>query len=440
LKELGSKLFSKEKTEGKKEKTIDNPNTSRVSKSVSTPTKDAKKEKSTPKLVSKESKKDPATSSTKPSESEPKCRPLTGKRNSLFALAISSKKDVSQSKDSIQSPTTLTWSKNSLATCSSGFSESSHSVASSKKLSMCSLVLPERPEFDELLEGNGGSQTAPADITQNPLERPSENRTLSKRPETASARSSRSAISIDSMKQKKLDKETWKSQLKDTVQKRMSIKYGDVATTILTEFSIGIEPAPVAPSQKIPWRKLMNTLWLGCLVKQAYKKTSAKMTVDSTTAVDTENKSLSYILKRLGMQPSTDYLSKVRDILTEFPEKRQVDLLERMLSSRIPDFAKLGIKERLHLCKIMSLDFHPQNTVLLWEEHKVTCFYYVLSGQIEVFKLNNGGKIRLSLMNPGTVFGHARVKVENATRSACAVMSMDTHVLCIDKDAYLKVF
>jgi CRP-like cAMP-binding protein len=77
--------------------------------------------------------------------------------------------------------------------------------------------------------------------------------------------------------------------------------------------------------------------------------------------------------------------------------------------------------------------------VLLWEEHMVTCFYYILSGQIDVFKLNNGNKIRLSMMNPGAVFGHARVRVKNATRSACAAISMDSYILYIDKNEYLEV-
>ena len=43
-------------------------------------------------------------------------------------------------------------------------------------------------------------------------------------------------------------------------------------------------------------------------------------------------------------------------------------------------------------------------------------------------------------MKSGSVFGHARIKVENATRSACATMIQDTTLLTIYREDYIKVF
>jgi hypothetical protein len=77
--------------------------------------------------------------------------------------------------------------------------------------------------------------------------------------------------------------------------------------------------------------------------------------------------------------------------------------------------------------------------VVLWEEHKVTCFYFILSGQLDIFKLNKGSKLSLVLWNQGSALGHARIKVENATRSACAITTMGTVLLTVKRCKYFEL-
>lgn len=107
--------------------------------------------------------------------------------------------------------------------------------------------------------------------------------------------------------------------------------------------------------------------------------------------------------------------------------------LERMLTWRIPDFGKFPEQERKAICQAMRYEAYDSGTVLLWEDHLVTCFYLVLSGQLEIFKLNSGSRLRLVVFNSGTVLGHARIKIDNATRSAGGVFLSPAVVLTIDR-------
>lgn len=75
----------------------------------------------------------------------------------------------------------------------------------------------------------------------------------------------------------------------------------------------------------------------------------------------------------------------------------------------------------------------------MWEEHVCTCFYFLIFGQIDVFKINKGSKLKLAVMKPGAIFGHARIKVDGATRSACATLLQDSVILTIDREYFMSV-
>jgi hypothetical protein len=345
---------------------------------------------------------------------------------------------------------------------------SEHSIESKpilKRKSLDGLLMPDRPSLDILAETSNAAsyaQTAPVDVKENPLERSILNQRSPNTkvdPNSSSVTFNAPNIQFSSPMQtrrksmfpgtapKNEEASDKKQVLQERLMKKLAQKYGDMALVESTSLESAqlqkkSSSLSITSHSHRNWMKVIHSLYYGCLIRKTYKHLARRLAADTQDAHQIENRSLAYVLKTLGSQPPAEFIQKVKYILMEHPSNRsqeQLMVLERMLSSRLQDFAKLGMNERLHLCKIMQLDFYPKGTILLWEEHKVTCFYYILSGQIEVFKLNNGGKILLSMMNPGTVFGHARVKVEKATRSACAAMSMDTHVLYIEKESYLKV-
>lgn len=75
--------------------------------------------------------------------------------------------------------------------------------------------------------------------------------------------------------------------------------------------------------------------------------------------------------------------------------REQIEKLQNILYHKMPDFAKFSLNERVTFCKVMSFDTYPKNTLMIKEGHIGTCFYFVFSGQVEVFKLSDGWKHRV---------------------------------------------
>jgi CRP-like cAMP-binding protein len=109
------------------------------------------------------------------------------------------------------------------------------------------------------------------------------------------------------------------------------------------------------------------------------------------------------------------------------------------LTTSIRDFKTFSKAEQVHLARHLRYDVLINDQVLLWEEHLATCFYFILTGSIDVFKLNNGGMIKLATMKAGSAFGHGRIKVDLARRSAGAVSIGEGVVLTVERDAYLSM-
>jgi hypothetical protein len=111
------------------------------------------------------------------------------------------------------------------------------------------------------------------------------------------------------------------------------------------------------------WKKIYRILLFWSLVTKTYRKLSEKLVQNVKEAPVLENRSLAYLLKSYGNQPSMEFIKKVKDILVDHRDHRSpknLEILDKLLSSKIQDFAKLSQPERLHLCKIMKLDFYPQ--------------------------------------------------------------------------------
>jgi hypothetical protein len=156
------------------------------------------------------------------------------------------------------------------------------------------------------------------------------------------------------------------------------------------------------------------------------------------TSLTEDLKQKSAILEPKILNTVMNSLNKIKTLFDKSRDDLSVsEQLERMLCWRIPDFAQFPELERKEICKIMRYESFEAGTVLLWEDHIVTSFYLVLSGQMEIFKLSASSKLRLVIWNSGTVLGHARIKVKNATRSAGAVFLSPAVLLTIDRGIFL---
>lgn len=65
----------------------------------------------------------------------------------------------------------------------------------------------------------------------------------------------------------------------------------------------------------------------------------------------------------------------------------------------------------------------------------------IVSGRIEIFKDNKTAKLPLTVMKNGQIFGMARLTIEGATRTACAVTLSDSILLTIERgSSFIKWF
>lgn len=71
--------------------------------------------------------------------------------------------------------------------------------------------------------------------------------------------------------------------------------------------------------------------------------------------------------------------------------------------------------------------------MILMENHIATCFYIILSGQVEIFRVREEMKNRMGIVNAGFEFGERTMRTTMARRTACAATLMDSTMLHIDK-------
>ncbi|KAJ3273637.1 hypothetical protein HDV01_004246 [Terramyces sp. JEL0728] len=148
---------------------------------------------------------------------------------------------------------------------------------------------------------------------------------------------------------------------------------------------------------------------------------------------------LSYMLKIQIVEPSEAYIAQIESFLKEpaFRRSREtVASLEKVLSFRMPDFAKFSKNERMFFCQAMKLEKYTKGAILMKENNLATNFCFLLSGQIEFFKFDNGFKVRVNLKNPGNLIGDRGLQSKTVKRSVCAATTTDSKLLMITKDDY----
>lgn len=80
---------------------------------------------------------------------------------------------------------------------------------------------------------------------------------------------------------------------------------------------------------------------------------------------------------------------------------------------------------------------YTKDTLVIKEGNISTAFYFVLSGQLEIFKTKYDEKVRLIVCNMGDCFGDRSMNLINDKRTASATCLVDSELLSIDKSMEL---
>ncbi|KAJ3320465.1 hypothetical protein HDV06_005288 [Boothiomyces sp. JEL0866] len=187
------------------------------------------------------------------------------------------------------------------------------------------------------------------------------------------------------------------------------------------------------------WFFLFRTQQFGLKLSKAYRSITTSNYSQLTQLPILDAGTLTYMLKIQIVEPSEAYILQMEAFLKEPAFNRSqetVTSMEKILSFRMPDFAKFSNNERKFFCQAMQLEKYTKGAILMKENNLATNFYFLLSGQIEVFKFDNGYKIRVNLVNPGKIVGERGLQSKTVKRSACAATTTNSKLLMITKDDY----
>lgn len=120
----------------------------------------------------------------------------------------------------------------------------------------------------------------------------------------------------------------------------------------------------------------------------------------SKNAANLSAKPLTELLKEMTRDIDNVTSFKLKTLLLIPPRERHFDIVQKIntvMNECIPDFGKAFVdeQERYHICKHLRFDFLKKDTVLLWEEHICTCFYFLIYGRVDIFKINKGSKLKV---------------------------------------------
>lgn len=83
--------------------------------------------------------------------------------------------------------------------------------------------------------------------------------------------------------------------------------------------------------------------------------------------------------------------------------------------------------------------FFPKDTIIFREGESGDHMYILITGEVRIVKNIRGAEVVLAIMEKGDFFGEMAL-LENASRSATAIVNKDAEVIVIDKDNFQPMF
>jgi hypothetical protein len=187
------------------------------------------------------------------------------------------------------------------------------------------------------------------------------------------------------------------------------------------------------------WRLAWNGVTIGrWFIKFYYEMRTREANMKRATVMEAEG--VAFLLSSQIAKPDMVLAAKLKE-LTSSPERSEADVeaLERILSIRQRAFGRFTTDQRLKFCKILKYEHHTENRIVVREGHVSWAFYFILSGQVEIFKVKNGLKYRLNVMNAGASFGDRTMNMLNDKRTASVATTTETELIRIDKSDFFDV-
>ncbi|KAI8910284.1 hypothetical protein EDD86DRAFT_246666 [Gorgonomyces haynaldii] len=190
-----------------------------------------------------------------------------------------------------------------------------------------------------------------------------------------------------------------------------------------------VQNDPVIKQVRNKWKMAYTAVKFGLRLSYIYK--DIVNSIQNMTIAPSQVESA--ILHQLRSFADTG--SDILTLMGPKPETRRqedIEMLERLLTHRHKGFSKFKTTQRLQFCELMTYERHQAG-------HTSTAFYFILSGQVEIFKIKDGLKFRVGVMNAGTSFGDRTMMQLHDKRTACVASTTIVELLKIDKADYFKI-
>jgi CRP-like cAMP-binding protein len=124
--------------------------------------------------------------------------------------------------------------------------------------------------------------------------------------------------------------------------------------------------------------------------------------------------------------------------LTEIPKENrdasQLVELAETISQLIPDFGRFPLKDRLYFCTDINLKHCMADKMLLKDGSTPVYFYFVVTGQIELYRAHNQCKQVIEHSFPGSIVGDILLDLHGVN----AVALLNSAIICINRVNYFK--
>ncbi|KAJ3166170.1 Cyclic nucleotide-binding domain-containing protein 2 [Irineochytrium annulatum] len=153
------------------------------------------------------------------------------------------------------------------------------------------------------------------------------------------------------------------------------------------------------------------------------KKADGVGMLELQEANDIESQGLTYMLKSHQSKADIAFSAKVQAMLSGNRTPQVIRMLQRLLALRIKSFARFTPEQQREICSVVKYESRPQSTVIVKEGHDPWGFYFILSGQCEVYRTKKEKKYRVNILNVGDFFGEHRIEGKRTVSVACLMAS-----------------
>ncbi|KAI8925291.1 hypothetical protein BC831DRAFT_277077 [Entophlyctis helioformis] len=205
---------------------------------------------------------------------------------------------------------------------------------------------------------------------------------------------------------------------------------------------VPVSVGPQGLSAKHPkrkWRLVYIAILSGQIVKHVFKDIVNECMNLQYAPQGQNNDTMLFMLKNHHAKADASLTAKVVELLRGERLEKDIETLERLLTIRVKAMQRFSMDQRLKFCKIMQYESFPANSLIVKEGHVSKAFYFMLSGQVEIFKLKDGLKYRLNALNAGESFGDRTMNLLNDKRTASVATTVESEFLKIDKSDFFDI-